>query len=251
MDSKTLNYYSKQILKIPDASDLKLCKDKLSAECLGLSHKDNFRYQTCLPCYNFKHLIRKREKTGQIYVLDNNLNKNQAYEVIKLLTASELTKLVGFFNKERQEKFKCILESSDCALESNNSNNYTLNSTSNPSTDHNCHILLYSQYYDNINCNTSLNNTSSHNTLSHNTSSNNIPLHNTSLNDTSSHNTSLSHNTPSDSVPSNNTSLNNTSLHNIQLNNTPLHNTLLNNSSNNSPTLEPYKKPTIKIIKSY
>ncbi len=102
--------------KIEELKNYRVCKDKISKECIGIGDRKHFKHKTCTPCFNFKCLVKTREKEGKLIWTENNLDQEQIIELFKSFTSPQLIKISGLLTLEQQllikAKNKCDSDTS-------------------------------------------------------------------------------------------------------------------------------------------
>lgn len=80
----------------------KICNEQISNGCLKVGNPENFKRSVCLPCYNTKCLIKRREKEGKVILIENNLSIPQIVELFNSLTSHQLLKFTGILTPEQE-----------------------------------------------------------------------------------------------------------------------------------------------------
>jgi hypothetical protein len=88
--------------KVEEGQKYRICSEKMTKECIGAGDKKDFKKNVCKNCYNFKYLMKKKEKEGKVLLTDNNLNKEEIISLFQSLTSLQLIKLSGLLTSQQQ-----------------------------------------------------------------------------------------------------------------------------------------------------
>jgi len=223
--------------KVEEGQKYRICSEKITKECIGAGDKKDFKKNVCRNCYNFKYLMKKKEKEGKVLLTDNNLNKDEIISLFQSLTSLQLIKLSGLLTSQQQSVFQTKnFNTYNC------DSNIPINKSSNTNK-HSCHNIHLNKFsnintsdYDNIIVDCKL-----ENDLSNLDNSDN----NSNINSVNSTNTTNNNSFSKSSNSSNSTNNSPREVSDNSPTNSP------NNLPINSSKLQTNIKPTLKIISSH